>query len=64
MTGATKGPVAVIGGTRVGDGAGMPGGGRFSMSECRGRLGADLLGGFSAAWHFQDVVDDVGVLMD
>jgi hypothetical protein len=33
------------------------------MSECRGRLGADLLGGFSSAWRFRDVVDDVGVLI-
>jgi len=32
------------------------------MSECRGRLGADLPGGFSSDWRFRDV-DEVGVLI-
>ena len=32
------------------------------MSECRGRLGADLPGGFLPDWRFPDV-DEVGGLI-
>ena len=62
--GATKGPVAVIGGAWVDDDAGVLGTGIgwFLTSECRGRLDADFPCGFTSNCRFRGIVDEVDVL--
>jgi len=63
-TGATKGPVAVIGGAWVDADAGVLGMeiGWFSTSECRGRLDANLPCEFTSDCRFWGIVDEVDVL--
>ena len=64
QTGATKGPVAVIGGAWVDDNAGVLGieTGWFSISKYQGHLDADFPCGFTSNCCFQGIVDEVNVL--